>query len=108
MFSIENSPAYVSFFEANADVVVGMLRKVIFTVLAMALAWGLGNVLYEIWMSRNIHVPAGRGAPAADHSYSAEHAKFLFYFFMDASGAICGVLLTLGMGWMKKGRLWPT
>jgi hypothetical protein len=82
-------------------VAVGILRKVIFTVLALAIAWGLGNGLYEIWMSGHIHVSPARLAPAADYSYSAEHAKFLFYFFMDASVAICGVLLTLGLGWMK-------
>jgi hypothetical protein len=83
-------------------VAVGIFRKVIFTVLALAMAWGLGNVLYEVWVSGHIHVPAGRRAPAADYSYSAEHAKFLFYFFMNASIVTCGVLLTLGLGWMKK------
>jgi hypothetical protein len=74
---------------------------VIFTVLALALAWGLGNGLYEIWMSGRIHVSPGRLAPAADYSYSAEHAKFLFYFFIATSIATCGVLLTVGLGWMK-------
>jgi hypothetical protein len=73
----------------------------IFTVLALALLGGLGNLLREIWMSGHIHVPEGRRAPAADYSYSSEHAKFVFYFFMHASVALCGVLLTLGLGWMK-------
>jgi len=84
-----------------------MLRKVIFTALALALAWGLGNLLYEIWMSGQIHVPAARRAPAADYSYSADHAKFLFNFFFNAFEALCGVLLLLGLGWMKEGRMWP-
>jgi hypothetical protein len=78
-----------------------MLRKVIFTVLALALAWGLGNVLYEVWISGQIHAPATRGAPAADYAYSGDHAKFLLRFSLDAFGALCGVLLTLGLGWMK-------
>jgi hypothetical protein len=85
-----------------------MFRKVIFTVLALAIAWGLGNGLCEIWMSGQIHVPAGRhGTPAADYSYSTEHAKFVFSFFVDVFEALCGVLLTLGLGWMNKGRVWP-
>ena len=78
-----------------------MLRKIIFTALALALAWGLGNVLYEIWVSGEIHATAARGAPAADYSYSGNHAKFLLHFSFDAFGAFCGVLLTLGLGWMK-------
>jgi hypothetical protein len=81
-----------------------MLRKVIFTALALAMAYGLGNVLYEIWMSGQIHVPAARRAPAADYSYSTEHAQFLFHFFSDAFIALCGVLLLLGLGWKKKGQ----
>jgi hypothetical protein len=79
-----------------------MLRKVIFTALALALAWGLGNVLYEIWVSGQIHKTAARRAPAADYSYSGNHAKFLLRFSVDAFGALCGVLLTLGLGWMKE------
>jgi len=79
-----------------------MLRKVIFTVLALALAWGFGNVLYEIWISGQIHAPAARGASAADYSYFSDHAKFLLRFSVDAFAALCGVLLTLGLGWMKE------
>jgi hypothetical protein len=78
-----------------------MMRKVIFTVLALVLAWGLGNVLYEIWISGHIHAPAARRAPAADYAYSSDHAKFLLSFSVDAFGALCAVLLTLGLGWMK-------
>src|ERR1700733_876397 len=81
-----------------------MLRKVIFTVLALALARGLGNVLYEVWIAGQIHAVAARGAPAADYAYSGDHAKFLLRFSLDAFGALCGVLLTLCLGWTKE---WP-
>jgi hypothetical protein len=78
-----------------------MWRKSIFTALALALAWGLGNALHEIWLSGQIHTAAARLAPAADYSYSANRGPFLFHFGVVALVAACGVLLTLSLGWMK-------
>ena len=79
-----------------------MLRKVIFTVLALALAWGFqGNVLYGAHIGAdNIDRRKGRSA-VRTQNHSGDHAKFLLRFSLDAFGALCGVLLTLGLGWMK-------
>jgi hypothetical protein len=80
---------------------VGVLRKVIFTILAAALAWGLGNLLYEIWASGQIYQTARTGS-GSYHSYSSDHARFLVFFSLKVFVALCGVLLTLSLGWMKK------
>jgi hypothetical protein len=54
-----------------------MWRKSIFTALALALAWGLGNALHEIWLSAK-STPPQPGSPLpptiripriAGHSY---------------------------------------
>ena len=78
-----------------------MLKKIICTALALALAWGLGNILYEIWMSGQIYQTA-RNRGGSEYSYSSDHARFLAFFFLKALVALCGVLLLLALGWTEK------
>jgi hypothetical protein len=78
-----------------------MLRKVIFTALALAMAWGLSNIFYEVWMSGQIY-QTGRNDSGSDYSYSSDHALFLVFFSLKVGVALCGVLLLLCLGWVKK------
>ena len=79
-----------------------MLRKVIFTVLAFAIAWFLGNVLYEIWISGQIYQTGKRGGSGSYYSYLNDHTLFLVFFSGKVLVSLCGVLLLLCLGWMKK------
>jgi hypothetical protein len=85
-------------------VVVGILRKVIFTALASVIAWGLSSVLYHIWMSGQIY-QTGRNGLGSYYSYSSDHALFMIFFSLKVCLALCGVLLVLGLGWMKKSKI---
>jgi hypothetical protein len=80
-----------------------VLRKIIFTGLALALAWVLGNLLYETWMLGQIHAntPRGLGPRSADYSYSREHSMFLVTFASEVFGVICAVLMLVCLGWMR-------
>jgi hypothetical protein len=78
-----------------------MWKKATFTALALATAWGLSNVLYEIWMSGQIH-QTGRNGSSSDYSYSSDHALFLAFFSLKVLAALCGVLLLLGLAWERK------
>jgi hypothetical protein len=80
-----------------------MLKKFIFTVLALLLAWLLSSLLYMIWMSGQIHVVGRSGSPS-DYSRVGEHSKFVLHFALEVFGSLCAVLMLLGLGWMRDGK----
>jgi hypothetical protein len=84
-----------------------MLRKVIFTVLALAAAWGLGNVVYETWMQGHVSFSSSRTHTTSDYSYANDHAKFLFYFSYQAFSAVIAVAMLLGLGWTTTTQSQP-
>jgi hypothetical protein len=79
-----------------------MLRKVIFSVLALLVAWGLGNVLYEIWMQGHVYNTSSRTHITYDSSYAGDRVGFFVAFSFKVLLALCAVLSLLRLGWMKK------
>jgi hypothetical protein len=87
-----------------------MLRKVIFSVLALLVAWGLGNVLYETWMQGHVYYTSSSTYITYDNSYSSDRLGFYGAFFFQVFMVLCAVVPLLGLGWMKKnsGSIWKS
>src|ERR1700760_1009507 len=78
-----------------------MVRKVIFTYLAAVVAWGLGTVLYEIWMQGHVYSTSRRNI-TSDASYAANHFGFYVAYGFKLCLALSAVVSLIGLGWMKK------
>lgn len=87
-----------------------MLRKVIFSVLALLVAWALGNVLYETWMQGHVYDTSSRTHITHDHSYTSNRFGFYAAFSFQVFMSFTAVVLLLGLGWMKKdsGSIWKS
>jgi hypothetical protein len=82
-----------------------MLRKIIFSILALLTALLLGFTLYLTWISGHVtaHNSKRFGQPY-DISFAKNHVAFVAYFCLEIFGAFYAVLGLLGLGWGLKGK----